>query len=1168
MKNLLLFFSFLFSLGISADDNFVDLGLPSGLLWATCNLGASAPEEVGNYYAWGETSPKAFFSEDNYKYKDSPIGLINISGTQYDAATAVLGGTWRMPTKEELEELANNCSRTQSTRNGIVCMELTGPNGNKLIIARGGLGEQGTTHEDGYGLWSSTKKASSTAYRAWEWNSISYSYTWQGIPVRPVTSQKPTDASNDIAINEENFPDENFRTFLKEQPYGEDDFLTEEEINSITMIDVSNKHIKSLEGIEFFTALVYLNCSGNLLTSLDVSKNAALTGLDCHSNQLTNLDVSKNKALTSLDCYANKLTSLDVSNNTALTNLTCRYNQLTSLDVSNNMALTELGCQGNQLTSLDVSKNMALTGLWCPDNQLTSLDVSKNTALTLLSCYSNQLKSLDVSKNTALTRLFCYNNQLTSLDVSKNTALTGLLCYNNQLTSLDVSKNMALTSLDCSDNKLTSLDMSNNTVLMYLTCRQNKLTSLDVSKDTALTYLNCYNNLLTSLDVSKNTNLQEVYCIKNQLTSLDVTKNTKLIHLHCYNNQLTRIDVSKENTALTDLSCYSNQINKEAMDSLINNLPQQEAAYLCVINQSYSSEGNVCTKTQVSSAKEKGWQVYAYNGDVDVEYEGSDPIENDIIINEENFPDEYFRDYLMKLPYGEDGIITAEEIKGITFIEIGLSFPIVNLKGLEYFTALQYLYLYDAQNLESLDVSQNTALVKLHCNGSKITKLDLSNNTALTEVYLYSNQITSLDVTKNTALTTLDCGGNQLTSLDVSKNTALEYLGCYGNQLTDLDVSKNTSLATLSCGNNQLTTLDVSMNTTLNYLHCGVNQLARLNVLNNKALTDLDCQNNLLSNLDVSKNTALTRLFCSGNQLTSLDVSKNAALTELSCYRNRINEEAMTSLIGSLPIQEHAFLYAIKLDDDTEGNVCTIEQVKAAKGKGWQVMVPYMWGFVEYENYERVIAINEKYFPDENFRNFLSQQNYGRDGWITKEEINIIDNINVKERNIASLKGIEHFTELTELDCSGNSLIDLDVSKNTALKTLICFNNQLTNLDVSKNTALTKLRCYENQIKGEAMDALVGSLPQQKGAELYVINLNDTSEGNICNTTQVNIAKEKGWIVKTAYGADYEGSDPAGIQDITFDKDIKTPIYDLNGRKLRDLSKGINIIEGKKVIVK
>ena len=113
---------------------------------------------------------------------------------------------------------------------------------------------------------------------------------------------------------------------------------------------------------------------------------------------------------------------------TALTRLVCSGNQLTSLDVSKNTALTYLHCGDNQLTSADVSKNTALKYLRCADNQLTSLDVSKNTALTQLTCSGNQLKSLDVSKNTALTGLYCNNNQLTSLDVSKNTALNSLFC--------------------------------------------------------------------------------------------------------------------------------------------------------------------------------------------------------------------------------------------------------------------------------------------------------------------------------------------------------------------------------------------------------------------------------------------------------------------------------------------------------------------------------------------------------------------------------------------------------------------------------------------------------------------------------------------------------------------------------------------------------------------
>ena len=188
-------------------------------------------------------------------------------------------------------------------------------------------------------------------------------------------------------------------------------------ISEVTLLEVSDKNISSLDGIEAFTALNYLVCPDNQLTSLDVTNNAALIQLNCSGNQLIFLDVSQNTTLTDLICNTNQLTSLNISQNTALTDLDCVDNQLTSLDLSNNAALTYLEFQTNQLTTLDVSQNTNLTFLNCINNQLTSLDVSNNTALTYLTCRFNQLTSLDVSQNNILTALDCINNQLINLDV-------------------------------------------------------------------------------------------------------------------------------------------------------------------------------------------------------------------------------------------------------------------------------------------------------------------------------------------------------------------------------------------------------------------------------------------------------------------------------------------------------------------------------------------------------------------------------------------------------------------------------------------------------------------------------------------------------------------------------------------------------------------------------
>ena len=149
-----------------------------------------------------------------------------------------------------------------------------------------------------------------------------------------------------------NIPDANFKAYLVGNTdintNGDSEIQVSEASAFNGVINCGELNISNLTGIEAFTALEYLYCYYNKLTSLDVSKNTALTYLSCGDNQLTSLDVSKKNALTYLSCEGNKLTSLDVSKNTALTHLSCGDNQLTSLDVSKNTALTSLDCDGNK----------------------------------------------------------------------------------------------------------------------------------------------------------------------------------------------------------------------------------------------------------------------------------------------------------------------------------------------------------------------------------------------------------------------------------------------------------------------------------------------------------------------------------------------------------------------------------------------------------------------------------------------------------------------------------------------------------------------------------------------------------------------------------------------------------------------------------------------------
>jgi hypothetical protein len=246
-----------------------------------------------------------------------------------------------------------------------------------------------------------------------------------------------------------NIPDANFKNALISEGVDTsgDGEISYAEAELITYLSVGYYNISDMTGIEAFVNLDTLMCSGNQLTSLNVSGCAAITELWCNDNQLTSLDVSNNATLKHLYCSENQLTSLDVSNNIALKYLNCAGNQLTSLNVSSCNALTILLCSENQLTSLNVSGCADITELWCNDNQLTSLDISGCTALVKLKCISNQLTSLNVSGYTTLTELWCFLNQLISLNVSGCTALTTLLCSENQLTSLDISNNIALKNL-------------------------------------------------------------------------------------------------------------------------------------------------------------------------------------------------------------------------------------------------------------------------------------------------------------------------------------------------------------------------------------------------------------------------------------------------------------------------------------------------------------------------------------------------------------------------------------------------------------------------------------------------------------------------------------------------------------------------------------------------
>ncbi len=160
---------------------YVDLGLPSGLKWATCNVGATNPEEYGDYFAWGETTPKQSYVESNYKwykksffggaykltkYKNKRESLLEYTD---DAARVNWGGKWRMPTRAEQDELRDHCTWERTTLNGIEGYKvISKKNGNSIFLPAAGCRDNSNLVNAGGhgGYWSSSLSTnfSSSAY--------------------------------------------------------------------------------------------------------------------------------------------------------------------------------------------------------------------------------------------------------------------------------------------------------------------------------------------------------------------------------------------------------------------------------------------------------------------------------------------------------------------------------------------------------------------------------------------------------------------------------------------------------------------------------------------------------------------------------------------------------------------------------------------------------------------------------------------------------------------------------------------------------------------------------------------------------------------------------------------------------------------------------------------
>lgn len=195
----------------------IDLGLPSGTKWACCNVGTTTPEGYGGYYAWGETEEKDIYDWTTYIYCDGSmetchdIGL-DIAGTEYDVAHIQWGGSWVMPSQDQIQELLNKCSCSWTSKNGVNGNLFTGPNGCTIFLPEANFWRNGRVNnaDPDFDIGDSNRETDDLPSAGYYWSSTlrplysnvasyllfsygiaygdAYNFRYSGFTVRPVIS--------------------------------------------------------------------------------------------------------------------------------------------------------------------------------------------------------------------------------------------------------------------------------------------------------------------------------------------------------------------------------------------------------------------------------------------------------------------------------------------------------------------------------------------------------------------------------------------------------------------------------------------------------------------------------------------------------------------------------------------------------------------------------------------------------------------------------------------------------------------------------------------------------------------------------------------------------------------------------------------------------------------
>lgn len=590
--------------------------------------------------------------------------------------------------------------------------------------------------------------------------------------------------------------------------------------------------------------------------------------------------------------------------------------------------------------------------------------------------------------------------------------------------------------LNLNDNNLKTISLNCFPNLKKVSCVRNNATRIDVSGCPELISLVCFSNNLTSLDISHNPKLQRLHCQQNKIIYIDASNNPNLVDGNL--DGQPAISCGEQTINISMYLCSDRKWRNNPLEIYnISSIPGTgvQLSYNSKKGQFTSSSKNNTSSTFTSNSKYTTGKNLTVSGTINFAY-----IDDGIIIDETNFPDANFRNYLLTdetsdqiKGYGKDGLFTNSEISNIIIMIMGGK-KISSIEGIAYFKELQYLYCY-VNSLTSVDISKNAKIKDFRCQNNKLVELDVSNKNSLEILY---------------------CGNNVLETLHLPEN--------------------NTVLKLLDCSKNKLATLDVRQYVNLDKLYCGNNQLMELNLTKNTQLSILSCEANHILSLDLSKNEKLTNA-------TGTLQTRNIIMTN---YEDTWKSDPLCDYVISNILNTNITYdnEAKQFISSSTSNVTSQFNTKCNIGTGNVVLT--LSGTL---SFEYGVEINKTNFPDTNFRNYLLMDEtvdqingYGKDKFLSASELNSIRKIYVNGKSISNLEGIKFFNALQTLYCYSNTLTSIDVTRNKELVDFRCQNNDLTTLDVKANTKLENLFCDSNKLS---------TLDVSKNMQLKMVNCSD-----------------------------------------------------------------------------